>query len=313
MLFYKPEQNRFYQARGKWMMMLPLNLCNDFIQTLSFTISDEEYKAELKKIQHSIDIKNPQPAPHLLNWNKSSMARKRTRRTLQFLLPVLLIFILGGYFFLHTTSKGTNHLMEIANNENKNLVITLSDSTVVTLAPQSVLHYPLYFQQHERNVYLTGQAQFHVKRNEYAPFKVYSENIVATVLGTIFNFKKSGDSITVELLKGKLNVALNDKSLLPKSILLSANERAIYVKHDETFYKATISPQIDLHFLQNNFNEIAIRIKKAFGITVINKSNKKTWRFTGDFKNTTAQDIIENICIVKGLNAEVKRDTIYIK
>lgn len=287
---------------------------SELLQTLSLTISNKEYRVELEKIKSAISAKNPQPGFHLLNWNKN-LSGRRTKRTLQYLLPILVIFILGGYMLLHTLRINTNQLTETANTQNQPLVITLSDSTVVTLTPHSVLHYPLYFQQDQRNVYLQGDAQFHVRRNEHAPFKVYSENIVATVLGTIFNFKKSGDSIVVELLKGKLNVELNDKKSSAKSMLLNPNEKAIYVKRDQAFYKATITPLTtkDFHFHQNNFNEIASRIKEVFGITVINKSDKKVWNFTGEFKDATAKDVIENICVVKGLSAEGKGDTIYIK
>jgi transmembrane sensor len=183
----------------------------ELIQTLSLTISNEEYKTELKKIKNLINEKQSDSGVHFLNWNKNSRRSKRSKRVLQYLLPAILVLTLGGYFLLHTTNKNSNGLLVATNDQNKNLVITLSDSTIVTLAPKSVLHYPSHFQQQERNVYLQGDAQFHVKRNAQAPFKVYSENLVATVLGTIFNFKKSGDSLTVELISGKLNVAINDK------------------------------------------------------------------------------------------------------
>ena len=158
---------------------------------------------------------------------------------------------------------------------------------------------------------MQGEAGFNVKRNEHFPFKVHAKNIVATVLGTVFNIKKLGDSaIVVELLHGKLNVEVEDATLQP--ILLSPDENAVYVFHSKHFYKNTISSEFNVSFRQNSFEEIAARIKNVFGITVINQSDKKNWRFTGDFKNTTAKEIIENICLIKNLRSKVVGDTIVI-
>ena len=195
------------------------------------------------------------------------------------------------------------------------LVLTLSDSTVVSLAPHSYLQYPLHFGNKQRDVYLHGNAQFSVKRNVQHPFKVHAENIVATVLGTIFNIKTSGDSaIEVELLKGKLNVEIMNAKMEPEqSVLLDPNERAVYVRNNKHLYKNQLIPENHVYFRQNNFDEIASEIKNVFGITVINESNNKAWRFTGAFKNSTAKDIIENICLVKKLSFVAKGDTIFIK
>ena len=85
-------------------------------------------------------------------------------------------------------------------------------------------------------------------------------------------------------------------------------------------YKEKWEPQRDsiltinhLVFRQNNFEEIARKLKEEFGVKLINRSNKKAWRFTGEFKNTTAINILESICIVEGLKYEFQEDTVFIK
>jgi ferric-dicitrate binding protein FerR (iron transport regulator) len=303
----------------KWLTVHPekkliVKQARELLQSLSLTISDREFRMELEKLKNAISKKPDKSLFQLLKWNRTPLLSRKTKRSFVYLSLAGLLFIGGAYFLLHSLRSDTVRLTETVNNRDKPLTIILSDSTVVTLNPHSGLRYPLHFQLNERNVYLQGEAQFHVKRNEHAPFKVFSENIVATVLGTTFNFKKSGDSsIVVELLNGKLNVAINDNAVPEKSILLLPNEKAVYVKQDKLFYKRTIAAPVDFYFHQNDFKEIAGQIQKAFGITVINESNKKKWRFTGEFKNTTARDVIENICLVKNLHAEFKRDTIFIK
>jgi transmembrane sensor len=306
---------------GKWLLDNPgkrpsVEKAKETINELSFTVSDKEYHEELKKLASAIDRKKSSSAlAHLTRGNKFFKSYQRRKRTLQILVPLLLIVIAGGYWLFQSAKNSSEKLTETVNNSTLPLILTLSDSTVVSLDPGSYLQYPLYFKDKERIVYLHGNAQFSVKRNIDHPFKVHDENIVATVLGTVFNMKSSGDSaVVVELLKGKLNVEImNDKRETEQSVLLAPNERAVYVRKDKRLYKNLIATEHHLTFNKNNFDEIAAQIKSFYGITVVNESSKKDWRFTGDFKSSNATDIIENICLVKNLSFVTKGDTIVIK
>ena len=199
----------------------------------------------------------------------------------------------------------------------------MNDGTVVTLAANSFLRYPRSFGNKDREVYLDGEAQFHVSKDVNHPFKVHAEDITATVLGTVFNIKKQqGDSIVfVELLEGKLKIEIKNIPGSPvQSLVLSPNERVVYNQHNKNLYKESwqrynepLSQKNHLVFRQNNFEEIARQIKSVFGVILINQSGKRNWRFTGEFNNTTAKEIIESICLVKGLRAQATGDTILIK
>jgi hypothetical protein len=151
-----------------------------------------------------------------------------------------------------------------------------------------------------------------VKKDAAHPFKVHSENMVATVLGTVFDIKKSGDSaLVIELLTGKLHVQFFNTNMEPEqSMILTPNERAVYVRSDKHLYKNLIIP---MNFRQSNFDEIASQMKDAFDIVLINESPKKNWSFTGEFTNSSAMDIIENICLVKNLTYSQRGDTVLIK
>jgi len=305
----------------EWLLNNPekkslIEKAEEVINELSFTVSDKEYHEELKKLVSAIDKKTPHGLHvQFTGRNKFFKSYQIRKRTLQILVPLLLIAIAGGYWLFRPVKKSSEKLTETVNNSTLPLILTLSDSTVVSLDPGSYLQYPLYFKDKERIVYLHGNAQFSVKRNIEHPFKVHDENIVTTVLGTVFKMRSSGDSaVFVELLKGRLNVGImNDKMETEQSVLLVPNERAVYVRHNKHLYKNLIAAEHHLSFSKNNFNEIAAQLKNAFGITLINESPVKNWRFTGEFKNSTATDIVENICLVKKLSFVIKGDTIVIK
>ncbi len=305
----------------KWLLSNPekkslVEKAEEVIDELSFSISEKEYREELKKLVSAIDRKTSHGSlAQLSGGNKLLKSYQRRKRTLQILVPLLLIVIAGGYWLFRSAKNSSEKLTETVNNSTLPLILTLSDSTVVSLDPGSYLQYPLYFKDKERVVYLHGNARFSVKRNIEHPFKVHDENIITTVLGTVFNMRSSGDSaVVVELLKGKLNVGImNDKMETEQSVLLAPNERAVYVRKDKHLYKNLIATEHHLSFSKNNFDEIAAQVKDVFGITLINESPMKNWRFTGEFKNSTAIDIVENICLVKKLSFVIKGDTLVIK
>jgi transmembrane sensor len=319
----------------KWLISHPHNneaveSAKDMLRNLSLTLPDGEFEEEIAKIKKTISYEAPlftKKRPvivRLLHWGKSSrLLKNKKKKYAGIFLPLLLIFAAGGYFFFRHFTMQPDRLTEKYNDSSKPVVFTLSDGTVVTLAPHSMFRYPSYFGNKERKVYLDGEAQFHVNRDEAHPFKVYEGDIVATVLGTIFDIKKQmGDSVVmVELIKGKLKVETIDSTgLWSQSIILNPDERVIYKGHGQKMYKEKWQPQRDvslqvkhLVFHQNNFEEIAAQLKAAFGVTIINQSNKKTWRFTGEFNNTSAIDILESICIVEKLKYEVQGDTVFIK
>jgi transmembrane sensor len=319
----------------KWLLSHPDNMelveaAKEMLRNLSLTLSDEEFEAEMARIRKAIYYEAPLSAnrkpviARLLHWEKSSRTLKDKKRSYKkYFLPLLLALVVGGYFFMKQFATHADEFIEKHNDSDKPVVLTLTDGTVVTLAPQSAFRYPADFGNKERKVYLNGEAQFHVSRDEGHPFKVYEGDIIATVLGTIFNIKKqSGDStVMVELIKGKLKVeAVNNAGLSLQSIILNPDERVVYKRYSQNLYKEKWQSQNDvpvqvnhLVFKKNNFEEIAKQLKTVFGVTVINQSNKKPWRFTGEFNNTSAIDVLESICIVEKLKYEVEGDTIFIK
>lgn len=286
------------------------------LDTLALNISDKEFKDELAKMSAVINPKSePQQLSRLTVSRRLPSWRNSRKKKMFFLLPIFLLIVAVTLRVFIFSNKQSELLTETINNTNLPMVLTLSDSTVVSIAPYASLKYPVHFGDGERDVYLRGNAQFNVKRNVHHPFKVHAENIVTTVLGTIFNIKSSGDSaIVVELLKGKLNVAIMSPAMeTEQSILLAPNERAVYVRNEKHLYKNLIILRHDVTFNQNNFNQVATLLKNVFGVTLINESHDIAWRFTGTFRNATAKEIIENICLVKNLSPTENGDTIFIK
>jgi len=324
------EDTHFWE---KWLLANPdynepADAAKDLLRSLSLTLTDQEIKDETARIKAAIGYDAPfqlrkRPAIiRLLPFRQGKRFEKRTKKKSALLiLPLLLILLAGGYFLTRTIIH-PERLIEKFNNSNDPIVFTLADGTTVTLASQSVLRYASGFGDKERKVFLNGEAQFDVSRATAHPFQVQESDIVATVLGTTFSVKKqAGDSVmVVELIKGKLKVENIGNTGQPlTSIILNPDERVVYNRHNQSLYKERWQPQAEfplqvdhIMFQRNNFSDIAGKIKAVFGVTVVNKSKKRNWMFSGEFENATAQDIIKNICVVERLNYQINGDSIII-
>jgi transmembrane sensor len=295
----------------------------EILQNLSLTLSDQEVKKEYSRIRKAINS-NSSTVYSPLQWgNAPVLTAKKLNKYSRHLLPALLIIITASTFFVRQFVLREQQPIEKYNNSGKPEVLTLSDGTVVTLAPQARFLYPPDFGNQDRKVKLDGEAQFNVNRDEKHPFKVYAGELVATVLGTVFNVNSMAvdSGVVIELIKGSLKVeTMSFPGLPPESVLLNPGERVVYKHQNRLLYKekwqSQKNAQLELNhviFHQNNFEEIAQQLKSIFGVTLVNLSDKKNWRFTGEFKNTSAINILESICIVEKLKYEVQGDTIFIK
>jgi ferric-dicitrate binding protein FerR (iron transport regulator) len=257
-----------------------------------------------------------------MNGDARGTMKKRKRSFAA--ITLILLLLLAAAPFLWTRVGSDPHRLIVKSNESgKPIVFTLSDGTVVTLAPHGVFRYPADPGLTDRKAYLEGEARFQVSRDGMHPFQVYEGGIVATVLGTVFQVKEQAadSAILVELLSGRLKVeTIAATGLSAQSILLAPDERVVYRRDSRKLYKEKwqsqhegIATRVHLVFKKNNFDEIAAQMKAVFGITILNQSNKKNWSFTGNFNNAGVAEIVENICQVEGLQSETQGDTIVIK
>jgi ferric-dicitrate binding protein FerR (iron transport regulator) len=88
--------------------------------------------------------------------------------------------------------------------------LQLADSTMVWLNAATRLCYPAVFSGATREVYVEGEAFFHVKANPAQPFIVHAGNNSLKVLGTSFNVNTFDEMITTTLATGRLQVTAGE-------------------------------------------------------------------------------------------------------
>ena len=97
------------------------------------------------------------------------------------------------------TTSLTDVNIEVENTSSKEQKITLEDGSLVILKPNSRMSYPKHFGQKTRNVLLTGEAFFNVKKDHNKPFIVHTGDLVTEVLGTSFTIKSDENANVIEV------------------------------------------------------------------------------------------------------------------
>jgi transmembrane sensor len=186
-------------------------------------------------------------------WDNLQLKIKRTKKssfyyTWRVAAAILLLVATGAvlYFsqYIFTPAEESVAVKDFGSKytgihliENKTAIprlVKLADGSEVTLKPGSELRVASVFTNNKREVYLTGEAFFHVKRDTLRPFLVYANEVITKVLGTSFTVKayKGARQTTVAVMTGKVSVSTNPEVIQKKhttqEVILTPNQEAVY-------------------------------------------------------------------------------------
>lgn len=164
--------------------------------------------------------------------------------------------------------------------DGKTRTIYLADSTRVTINAGSTFIYPVRFLSDSRTVYLSGSANFEVRRNERLPFIVQTQHIGVTVLGTVFNVNAypEAKTVTTTLERGSVQVAVNDAGgrRTSESYMIVPDQRLIYDKATGKVAIEQVDAQEDLSWASgymifdgSDFKEIISVLQHRYNINIV--------------------------------------------
>lgn len=210
--------------------------------------------------------------------------------------------------------------------------VQLPDGSVVWLNVGSKLTYNKDFGKELREVMLTGEGFFDVKKMKEKPFIIHTSSIDIKVLGTVFNVKAYPEDKRTEtsLLHGSIEVTIrkrpNDKIILsPSEKLVVENETGLQdapakdrkiglaeidistlvsinkLKYNETDSAVAETQWIDnkLVFRDESFDELAIKMERWYNVKMeITDPVLLQRRVSGSFENETIEQALEALKII---------------
>jgi transmembrane sensor len=215
------------------------------------------------------------------------------------------------------------------NTTNLTQVIVLPDSSKVAIEPESKLKFSSLFNKTKREVYLEGEAFFHVTHNARVPFFVHANEVTTKVLGTSFIIKaiKYEREITVVVKTGKVSVFASPKkeedSLAVKEIILTPNQQITYDKEEKEISKTLVKkPQAILpaeevrrmRFEEAPLTEIFKALEKLYGVEIdFDEALFSACRLTTVISKDDLYGRLDIICNVIGTSYTLHEDRIVIR
>lgn len=269
------------------------------LRTLWDKMDDQLPTTESTHTQQSLD------EVHRKIYKRQQPKRNQQRlRFWQVSAACLLAALLSTPFWMPRKSIATPDLIEQHVPIAKITRLILPDGTQVQMNSTSTLLYPTHFTGESRSVYLIGEANFKVAKNENQPFVVKSDNFQVTALGTEFNMKVYPDDpiLSTTLLSGSVEVRYND---LASSRILNPNEQFTY--HRKTKEETISHPDIndvtawqrgDLVFKSATLEEIIAVLERKYPYSFVYTTNTlRADRYTFRFTETTPLEEIMNIIV----------------
>lgn len=244
----------------------------------------------------------------MLQQRLEPIRRKRKILSIRYVTAAaaVLVLLIGFGWMFHSYRSPARMLL--ASTDAETQLIRLPDGSQVTLNRHSQLSYPETFGS-ERIVKLNGEAYFEVSKNPEKPFRVKTNSVTVSVLGTHFNVNAyAADSlIETTLLEGSVTVSNNTNG---KQVILKPNETAVYRKSSGllTMYSDNDADnEISwckgiLSFDNASMGEIARKLSHHFNIIIQIKGEQlRNYKLNARFKqDETLEEILDMLAPIGG-------------
>ncbi len=220
------------------------------------------------------------------------------------------IIILIGTFYLFNFNKQVTCITQ--SGEMKEFI--LPDQSKVILNADSKLTYKKSSWRNSREVYLTGEAGFKVKKGSLFTVNTSKGNV--RVLGTDFNVFARNDDFKVSCFTGKVQVRLNENS---NSVILTqgleSQLKNNQLSHPERFNISQVGKwqKGEFYYSGERIKNVFHEIERQFNVKIITKNIGNRY-YTGYFNNKNLEDALEMVCLPMNLEYSFKdASTIIIK
>jgi ferric-dicitrate binding protein FerR (iron transport regulator) len=185
-------------------------------------------------------------------------------------------------------------------------LVHLPDGSTVLLNDNSSLKYDQdSFGSKTREVTLTGEAYFDIKRNEKKAFIVHTGKVQTKVLGTAFNINAYTDSnkIEVTVTRGKVQVGDQDKiyGIITPNQQIKVNTDNLNYQQNNVNAAIAVEWKSKYLILDNiNMEEAISLISQKYKVSItLSNENIKKCRITASFLNEEDLDhILKVVCSV---------------
>ena len=204
--------------------------------------------------------------------------------------------------------------------------INLSDGTNVFLNSGTSIKFPVAFKKgSDREVFISGEAFFDVKKNNSSRFVVKSNLSSAVVFGTKFNFKDYPEDSFSEIIltEGSLGVRKIENTEKDKLVIIKPGEKAKVSFETSEINRSRVNTKIytswiegRMVFRNENLKNMIRKLERIYNVIIINNNTEIKERFfsaTILSEKETISDVLFYLKQVYGLEYRIINNKIIIE
>jgi len=279
-------------------------------------------KTDYQELLNQIHSKVLRPAR-----KKSANSRIHLIGNLRIAASILLLLFSGYMLIEGFRYKDKNNLAETkpeiqtisrVTGIGEKLTLRMPDKTLITVNSQSEISFTSDYGKDDRVVTLKGEAYFEISADSLRPFKVISNGITTTALGTAFNVLAQEGQFKIALTEGKVSVNKADHE-----VILAPGQMAIWKSKNppqKDFSIEEFDPEETLSwksgvlvFDREPLGKILNDLAVWYGVEMnIDKGIEKKRKIIGTFANKNLKDILRGLSFTAGFNYEIQGKNVHI-
>lgn len=273
-------------------------------------LSYEEIEARRWKLKERL---GERPAP----------ADRGFRRAWKLSAAAAVLFIAGLFIYRTTTRTSRQQQVsyrEISTQPGQRKVVTLADSSRITLNNASHIRYPEGFPDSIREVYLEGGAFFDIAPDKEKPFVVNTGKLRVRVLGTSFDISDypADEQRKVTVATGKVGVTAEGHA---ESWLLTPGEQLSYLPETGRISKAPVDVNEytswqsgELVFREETLEQICLRLERWYNVSIeISDPQLKKQKINLALKNESLKNVLDMVARVGNFSYRMEGRAVLIQ
>lgn len=270
-----------------------------------------ERDQNLKEVEQHTAINVPDNSV-IEQRSKSSRKKLRFPQFLRIAASLIAILSISYLLYLNKTNDSKeNQIVQVVPKEiirsvpkGQKSKITLPDGSIVYMNAESTIKYMDNFTEN-RTIHLSGEAFFEVAKNEKYPFRVITDNLTTTAIGTSFNINayNTSSKIEVSLASGKVKIA---ESISQSQVEIKPGEGITYSSLNSSFEMQAVDIQDIINWKEGILQfeklplpEVIEILERWYGveIEIAGKKPSPQHKCTGAFK---PNEYLSNVLNVLG-------------
>ncbi len=200
--------------------------------------------------------------------------------------------------------------------------LLLPDSSIVYLNSGSKIKYAIDGEEHQREIFLDGEAWFDVAKDKRKTFVVHTGFYNVEVHGTKFNIKSysEDDEIVTTLEEGSISITSQNGKSYIEPVMLVPNQQIVYNQKQNTYKVKKVNPlffsswkENKLIFINMSLKELIALLERKYSVEIkVADKSILDYHYDGTIKGESILEVLDLLKATLPVQYRIEGQTIQI-